>query len=145
MRPSLHPSFKRQMNPLRRLLPLAAALAAAAPWALAQEAPDGQQQQLSTVEQQLKSSQDSQDKIAQDIDQAIKEQEDVSARLVAISQKIQAGEAAISESEEELLKLGKEQVTLLASLGEKQDQLSELLAGLQRLEHNPPPALAGEP
>jgi septal ring factor EnvC (AmiA/AmiB activator) len=133
------------MNLFRRLLPVAAALAAAAPWALAQEAPGGQEQQLSTVEQQLKSSQASQDRIAQGIDQAIKEQEEISARLVSISQKIQAEEAAISDGEEQLLKLNKEQVTLLASLGEKQDELSDLLAGLQRLEQNPPPALVVEP
>jgi septal ring factor EnvC (AmiA/AmiB activator) len=36
-------------------------------------------------------------------------------------------------------------VSIFASLGEKQDVLSELLAGLQRLEQNPPPALVVEP
>jgi septal ring factor EnvC (AmiA/AmiB activator) len=34
---------------------------------------------------------------------------------------------------------------MLAELGEKQDALSALLAGLQRLEQNPPPALVVEP
>ncbi|MBC8038295.1 MAG: peptidoglycan DD-metalloendopeptidase family protein [Rhizobiales bacterium] len=104
-----------------------------------------QAQELSTVEQQLQSSKANQEIIAAGIDAAIREQEEISAKLVAISQRIQAAETSISGSEEELLKLNREQVTILASLGEKQDVLSELLAGLQRLEQNPPPALVVEP
>ena len=36
---------------------------------------------------------------------------------------------------------GASRAEILAALGENQDVLSELLAGLQRLEPNPPPAL----
>ena len=104
-----------------------------------------QAQELSTVERQLQSSKSVQEIIAAGIDAAIREQEEISAKLVAISQRIQAAETSISGSEDELLKLNKEQVSILASLGEKQDVLSELLAGLQRLEQNPPPALVVEP
>ena len=50
-----------------------------------------------------------------------------------------------SDLEAELLKLREERVRILARLGEKQDVLAELLAGLQRLEANPPPALVVEP
>lgn len=102
-------------------------------------------QELSTVEQQLQSSKSVQEIIAAGIDAAIREQEQISAKLVAISQKIQAAEATISGGEENLLKLNKERAAILARLGEKQDVLSELLAGLQRLEQNPPPALVVEP
>ena len=104
-----------------------------------------QAQELSTVERQLQSSKSVQEIIAAGIDAAIREQEEISAKLVAISQRIQAAETSISGSEDELLKLNKEQVSILASLGEKQDVLSELLAGLQRLEQNPPPAFVVEP
>jgi septal ring factor EnvC (AmiA/AmiB activator) len=104
-----------------------------------------QAQDLSTVEQQLQSSKAAQEIIAADIDAAIRGQEEISAKLVAVSQKIQAAESSISGSEDQLLKLNQEQVTILAKLGEKQDVLSELLAGLQRLEQNPPPALVVEP
>jgi septal ring factor EnvC (AmiA/AmiB activator) len=102
-------------------------------------------QELSAVEEELQSSKAVQEIIAAGIDAAIREQEEISAKLVAISQKIQAAETSISGSEDDLVKLNKEQVTILAKLGEKQDLLSELLAGLQRLEQNPPPALVVEP
>ena len=102
-------------------------------------------QELSTVEERLQSSKAAQEIIAAGIDATIREQEEISAKLVAISQKIQAAETSISGSEDHLLKLNKEQVRILANLGEKQDVLSELLAGLQRLEQNPPPALVVEP
>ncbi len=126
-----------------RLLAVAASFVLAIVGARA-ETKDGSQE-LSTVEQQLQSSKAEQENIAAGIEAAIREQEEISAKLVAISQKIQAAETSISGSEAGLLKLSKEQVTILAKLGEKQDVLSELLAGLQRLEQNPPPALVVEP
>ncbi len=125
------------------LAAFAASLALAAVAARAETA--DRTQELSTVEQQLQSSKSVQEIIAAGIDAAIREQEEISVKLVAISQKIQAAETSISGSEDELLKLNKEQVTIQANLGEKQDVLSELLAGLQRLEQNPPPALVVEP
>jgi len=105
----------------------------------------GEEQQIGTVEQQIEGSKAEQDRITAEIAAAIREQDEVSARLVSISGQVQAQEAAISESEAELLRLSEEQVLLMADLGEKQDVLSELLAGLQRLEQNPPPALVVEP
>ena len=126
------------------LMLFAASLMLAAPLTRADPAGD-QQQQLDSTEQQLQSSQSAQDRITAGIEAAIREQEDISARLVDISQKTQSEEAAITGSEEDLGKLDKERATILASLGEKQDVLSELLAGLQRLQQNPPPALVVEP
>ncbi|MBI3674439.1 MAG: peptidoglycan DD-metalloendopeptidase family protein [Rhizobiales bacterium] len=102
-------------------------------------------QELSTVEQELQSSQSAQDRISADLAATRNEQDDIAARLVDLSQKIQSAEAAISGSEGKLAKLGKEKVTILARLAEKQDVISELLAGLQRLEQDPPPALVVEP
>jgi murein hydrolase activator len=104
-----------------------------------------QEQQLETLEQQIESSKASQERIAAEIAAAIREQDGVAGRLVAISQSIQAQEATIAASEKELAKLAGDRALLLADLGEKQDVLSELLAGLQRLEQNPPPALVVEP
>ncbi|MGH6907514.1 MAG: murein hydrolase activator EnvC family protein, partial [Aestuariivirga sp.] len=104
-----------------------------------------QAQELSTVEEQLQSSRSTQERIAADIEAAVRQQQEISAKLVGVSQKIQAAETSISGGEDELLKLNQEQVAILARLGEKQDVLSELLAGLQRLEQNPPPALVVEP
>ena len=104
-----------------------------------------QEQQLETIEQQIDSSKAVQARIAAEIAAAIKEQDEVAGRLVAVSRTIQEREASIAESEQELTKLASDRVLLLASLGEKQEVLSELLAGLQRLERNPPPALVVKP
>ena len=104
-----------------------------------------QESQLGTVEQQLQSSKAEQERIAAEIAAALQEQEDISAKLVDISQRIQSQEASISGSEARLLKMNQEEVVILSDLAEKQDVLSELLAGLQRLEQNPPPALVVEP
>jgi len=120
------------------------ALVAAAPPAWAQAA-GSEQQQIDTIEQQIETSRQTQQRLATEISAAIEEQDAMASRMAEISRQIQASEAAASESESELLKLNQEQVLLMANLGEKQDALSDLLAGLQRLEQNPPPALVVEP
>ena len=104
-----------------------------------------QEQQLQTLQQQIDSSKASEQKIAAEIAAAIREQDGVAQKLAAVAQSIQAQEGVVAGSERELAKLAKERVSLLADLGEKQDQLSELLAGLQRLQSNPPPALVVKP
>lgn len=108
-------------------------------------AEEPQEQQLDTIAKQIESSTAEKQRIAAEIAAAVKEQEDVAERLVAVSRAVQAQEATIADSEKELQRLAEERVLLLAQLGEKQDVLSELLAGLQRLERNPPPALVVEP
>jgi septal ring factor EnvC (AmiA/AmiB activator) len=127
-----------------RFLAVAVLLLAAAGPAVAESAGEPAQQ-LSTVEQQLQSSQDAQARMAAELAAALKEQDEVSARLVAVSRAIQGEEVKISASEDEMNRLRAEQVTIEARLADKQDVLSELLAGLQRLEQNPPPALVVEP
>ena len=117
----------------------------ATPAAVRAEPAGGEDRRLDTVNQQLESSMAAQDRIAADIAAALREQDEVAVRLVDISRRIQAQEAAITGSEAELLRLNRDQVLLLANLGEKQEVLSELLAGLQRLEQDPPPALVVEP
>ena len=69
----------------------------------------------------------------------------ISAKLIDIAKLVQSQETAIGKTENRILKLRKEEITIRAELAEKQDVLSELLAGLQRLEQNPPPALVVEP
>ena len=116
---------------------------------LALAAPDGawaqEQEQLELIERQIENAKATEARIAQEIAAAIEAQDQVAERLAAIAQSIQAQEQLIAASEAELKKLATERAGLLAELGEKQDALSELLAGLQRLEQNPPPALVVEP
>lgn len=118
-----------------------AALALAAPdVACAQE-----QEQLELIERQIETGKAAEARIAQEIAAAIEAQDRVAEQLAAIAQSIQAQEQLVAASEAELKRLAADRASLLTELGENQDALSELLAGLQRLEQNPPPALVVEP
>jgi murein hydrolase activator len=103
------------------------------------------EQELGTVEQQLEFSRQLQERIAAEVEAALAEQEEVTQRLVLIARDIQSREAAIAAAEARVLRLNKEAIVIRAGLAEKQDVIAELLAGLQRLEQNPPPALVVEP
>jgi septal ring factor EnvC (AmiA/AmiB activator) len=104
-----------------------------------------EQEQLELIERQIENARAAEARIAEEIAAAIEAQDSVAEQLGSIAQSIQAQEALIAASEAEMQKLATERATLLAELGEKQDSLSELLAALQRLEQNPPPALVVEP
>jgi len=121
-----------------------AALSLVVPHAIAQT-PVPQENELGSVEQEITSSAESLEKIKNDIAAAIRDQEEISGKLITIARTIQSQETAITAAEERILKLRKEEITLRADLAENQEVLSELLAGLQRLEQNPPPALVVEP
>ena len=121
-----------------------AALCLAVPRAVAQT-PLPQENELGSVEQEMTSSAESLEKIKSDIAAAIRDQEEISGKLITIARTIQSQETAITAAEERILNFRKEEIVLRADLAEKQEVLSELLAGLQRLEQNPPPALVVEP
>jgi murein hydrolase activator len=103
------------------------------------------QNELGQLEQQLTLSAEEQARIKADVEEAQADQEAISARLVIIGKTIQSQEAAIGQAESKIKSLQKKAVVIRADLAAKQDVLSELLAGLQRLEQNPPPALVVEP
>jgi len=109
------------------------------------EARAQEQEQLEQIERQIETGKAAETRIAQEIAAAIEAQDKVAEQLAAIAQSVQAQEQLVAASEAELKRLGTERAALLAELGENQDSLSELLAGLQRLEQNPPPALVVEP
>ena len=73
------------------------------------------------------------------------EEENISSRLIDLAANIQGREAMISAGERRLVALAERQVMLRAHLAEKRVALTELLAGLQRLERNRPPPLATRP
>lgn len=119
---------------------VALALVASGRTALAQE-----QQQLDTLTQQIESGKANEARIAGEIAAAVQAQDAIATKLAAIAQSIQSQEAVVAQSETALAKLRQDRAEILTALGEKQDVLSELLAGLQRLEQNPPPALVVDP
>lgn len=145
MRTGAIPSLSHATGLLSRLRPavLVLLLVPTAPALAEDTAPDPKQ--LESVEQQLEGSKAAQDRIAAEVAAAQREQDEIASRLIEISSQIQEQEAAIAASEAELKRLAEEQVVLMADLGERREVLSELLAGLQRLEQNPPPALVVKP
>jgi murein hydrolase activator len=103
------------------------------------------QTELGDVERELGLSAGEQARIAAEVDEAQADREAISARLVIIAKTVRSQEAAIGGAEAKLKSLHKKAAVIRSDLAAKQDVLSELLAGLQRLEQNPPPALVVEP
>jgi len=75
----------------------------------------------------------------------LKEEEQISVELVAVAQKLRDGEQEVATAIEQIKSLETGKAELSLDLASRQDILSEVLAGLQRLEQNPPPALAVNP
>ncbi len=106
------------------------------------ETPDAQ---LGQVEQSLQDSAAKQSAMAADIDAAIKAQGEISEKLIALAKTMDGQQQAMASADARVAKLESEAIIIRSDLAEKQDVLSELLAGLQRLEQNPPPALVVDP
>ena len=102
-------------------------------------------QQLQDVEKQLDSATTRTQNLEKTAKELSTETEALSKRLIAIASKIQAREAQITAGEERLKKLAFEEDVMRGQLRDRRDALAELLAGLQRLERNPPPPLAVRP
>ena len=102
-------------------------------------------EEIGAIQRQIENSQSRQTEIAGEIEEIGREAESISARLVAIANGIQVRERAIISAEQRIAELNAEEGKISVDLAAKEDVLSELLAGLQRLEHNPPPALVVEP
>jgi septal ring factor EnvC (AmiA/AmiB activator) len=117
-----------------------AVLAAVTSFAAAQTADD-----LSTIEQQLDASKTLQERMAAEREAIVREQEALSQKLIALAEKIQSREAAILAAEQRLEELDAEQLRIHTGLASRREEISRLLAGLQRIERNPPPALVVEP
>jgi septal ring factor EnvC (AmiA/AmiB activator) len=117
-----------------------AAFVVTTPYAVAQTADD-----LSTIEQQLDASKSLQQQIAAEREAIVQEQAGLSQKLIALAEKIQSREAAILAAEERLQELDAEQLRIRSGLAARREEISRLLAGLQRIERNPPPALVVEP
>ncbi len=107
--------------------------------------PEETQAQLLSVEQGLEASQSHISQISVSLSESLKAQSDISDKLIALAKSMAEQEHAFSLGAEKLSAVEAEGVTLASDLAQRQDQLSELLAGLQRLQQNPPPALVVQP
>ncbi|MDE2444741.1 MAG: peptidoglycan DD-metalloendopeptidase family protein [Alphaproteobacteria bacterium] len=101
--------------------------------------------ELGHVQQSLKDSAERQSNLAANIDEAVKAETEISSKLVALGKTLDAQQQAMATADAKINQLTAEAVVIRSTLAEKQDRLSTLLAGLQRLEQNPPPALVVEP
>lgn len=105
----------------------------------------GTAQELDAIEQSLQSSTEKQTAIAIEIESAVKAQAEISEKLIDLAKTLGSQKKAVVEADSHLKSLTSEAIVIRSDLAEKQNKLSELLAGLQRLEQNPPPALVVDP
>ena len=100
---------------------------------------------LKAIEEQIDISRSRTDTLEAEANDLAEETARLSKRLIATASRIQAREAQITSAEKRLANLGKDERKVQKRLVQRRDVLAELLAGLQRLEQNPPPALAVRP
>lgn len=100
---------------------------------------------LDQIEHSLQSSTEKQASIAAEIEAAVKAQSEISTKLITLAGEHQSQTQAIAKADLKLKDLSSQAIVIRSDLAVKQDRLSELLAGLQNLEQNPPPALVVAP
>jgi septal ring factor EnvC (AmiA/AmiB activator) len=100
---------------------------------------------LSVIEQQLDASQSRQAEIASEIESISREEAALVQKSVEVAKTIQSREAAILAAEDRLRNIEGEALRLRFDLAGRRASIARLLAGLQLIERNPPPALVVEP
>jgi murein hydrolase activator len=103
------------------------------------------QAELDQLEQNLKESTSKQASISAELDAALQAQAEVSAKLVKLCKTLTSQEQALGATDGRVKKLESDAIIIRSDLAAKQESLSGLLAGLQQLQENPPPALIVEP
>ena len=129
---------------MRFLLLLAATLALSSPLAAKTLGPSPSSE-LQTLERAIARAKAREQALRKETEAFAREQEDVSRQLVEAAAQIQAREAMIVASRERIEKLAAERTSLRKKFDARKDELSALLAGLMKLERNPPPALLAAP
>src|SRR3954469_11121448 len=135
----------RSLSDIGRLAarPLAIAVVVLPAMAFGQDAPPSQD--LDLVQKQLDASLSRQAEISAEIDEIGREQAALAQKAIELGETIQSREAALISGEDRLRVLEAEAVQLRSDLAGRRAGIAKLLAGLQLIERNPPPALAVEP
>ena len=107
--------------------------------------PEETQSQLQSVQQVLSQSNAKLSEISAALAAALEAQSEISDKLVRVGKTLNERQVAADDSDAKIKELEAQSITLASDLAAKRDQLSILLAGLQRLQQNPPPALIVEP
>jgi murein hydrolase activator len=103
------------------------------------------QVELKSVQDTLAQSQKNISQISTTLAESLKAQSDISDKLVVLAKRMAEQQQSVTRGAAKLANVEAQGVTLASDLALRQDQLSVLLAGLQRLQQNPPPALVVEP
>jgi len=111
--------------------------------ALMQTPPDPQE--IEAMEETARETREISEAREAEADTLRREIAELQSRLVEAGSRVQAREADASEAEAELAALQAEEEALRIRLSRERESLAEVLAALQRLEMNAPPALAVSP
>lgn len=104
-----------------------------------------QEKSLSDLQDNISLSQSRQEELEREIAQLKSDRQTIQSDLIATANRIKSLEQNLSSQETRLKTLFEDQTTLRVSLAEQRDSLSEILAALQRIGRNPPPALVIHP
>ncbi len=131
----------------KRLTIIAAALTAgafaASPSLLAKN--DEPSAKLGHINKQIDQAQSRRKVLKSELKALRQEERQISDRLIDLAASIQGSEAMISAGEKRIAGLDRKHDKLRQDLARRRSALTELLAGLQRLERNRPPPLATRP
>lgn len=101
--------------------------------------------ELKTTERALERSATRQQTLMNEAAALGREQYELSRALIETAAQIQARETMIIASRKKVAGLGQDEAALRGNLFKRNDELAGLLAGLVKLEQNPPPALLASP
>ena len=104
-----------------------------------------QETTLSEIEASIALSEKKQDELEEEIARLQTDREAIKNDMIATADRIKSLETSLTDREAKLKTLFEDQTELKVSLAEQRDSLSEILAALQRIGRNPPPALAIRP
>ncbi|CAN5760429.1 murein hydrolase activator EnvC [soil metagenome] len=101
--------------------------------------------ELKTITRQLEQARQQEQAIEGRLTALESEAAAVSLSLAETAARIQSREAMVTAGEDQLQQIETEERELLDGIARRQESLGELLAGLQRLEANPPPPFVTQP
>ncbi|HAT87856.1 MAG TPA: hypothetical protein DCS30_19130, partial [Rhizobiales bacterium] len=104
-----------------------------------------QQKALEELEGSIKLSKERQAELQEEVARLEGDRQNLASGLIETADRIKTLERSLNESEARLKILFQDETALKVSLAEQRDALSGILAALQRIGRNPPPALAIKP
>lgn len=104
-----------------------------------------QEATLQELEESIAVSRQKQQDLRQEVARLASDRKSIQTDLLDTAERIKTLEISLTDREASLKILFEDQTALRVSLAEQRDSLSEILAALQRIGRNPPPALAIRP